>query len=232
LFLRRAAAFQRTFIMALLSARGAGFDIAATFGTTTNVVSATNVASAVVTLSAGHGLVVGDFVEIISGSGWQRAEGRVFRASVVAADVITFEGFDTTNTSLFPSGGFAGGSVRRIVTWTALSQVQNLELTGGEVQFTDVTGIGDLIGKQFPTIRSPITANLPIFYDPSLAWLATARTASNENQIRALRVRGPSGMRLLINGYVSFLDTPTIEGDVLRGVLSFSSVNVPTVYAS
>jgi hypothetical protein len=218
--------------MAILSARGAGFDIAATFGTTTNVVSATNAASAVVTLSSGHGLIVGDFAEIVTGAGWQRAEGRIFRASVVAADVITFEGFDTTNTSLFPAAGFAGGSVRRIVTWTAITQVQNLELTGGEIQYSDITGIGDLIGKQFPTIRSPISANLPIFYDPALAWLATARTASDAQQVRGLRVRGPSGMRLLLNGFVSFLDTPTIEGDVLRGVLTFAGVNVPTVYAS
>ena len=218
--------------MAIITARGAAFDIAATYGTTTNVVSATNVASSVVTLSSGHGIVVGDFVEIVTGAGWQRAEGRVYRASNVAADVITFEGFDTTNTSLFPATGFAGGTVRRVATWTTISQVQNLELTGGEIQFTDITGIGDLVGKQFPTIRSPITANLPVFYDPGLAWLSTVRSASEASALRVLRVRGPSGMRLVLNGFVSFLDAPTIEGDVLRGTVSFAGVNVPTVYAT
>lgn len=218
--------------MAIITARGAAFDIAATFGTTVTVSAATNVASSVVTVGVGHGFVVGDFAEILTGASWQRAEGRLYRVSNVATNDITFEGFDTTNTSLYPAAGFVGGTVRRIATWTTISQVQNLELTGGEVQFTDITGIGDLIGKQFPTIRSPITANLPVFYDPGLAWLSTVRTASEANAVRALRVRGPSGMRLVLNGYVSFLDAPTIEGDVLRGTVSFSSVNIPTVYAT
>ena len=218
--------------MAIITARGAAFDIAATFGTTVSVTAATNVASSVVSVGAGHGFTVGDFAEILTGASWQRAEGRLYRVSNVATNDITFEGFDTTNTSLYPTGGFVGGTVRRIVTWTTISQVQNLELTGGEIQYTDITGIGDLIGKQFPTLRSPLTANLPVFYDPGLAWLSTVRTASEASAVRALRVRGPSGMRLVMNGYVNFLDAPTIEGDVLRGTVSFAGVNVPTVYAS
>jgi len=218
--------------MAILSSRGAACDIATTFGTATNVVSATNVASAVVTLSSGHGIVVGDFVEILAGSGWQRAEGRVFRASAVVGDVITFEGFDTTNTAIFPAAGFAAGSVRRIITFTTMSQVQNIELTGGDQQFTDITGISDLIQKQFPTLRSPVTATLPWFYDPALAWVPVVRAAADAAAVRCLRVRGPSGMRLLINGFVSFVDAPSIDGDVFRGSVTFAGVSIPTIYAS
>lgn len=218
--------------MPIISARGAAFDIAATFGTTVTVTAATNVASSVVTVGAGHGATVGDFVEILTGAGWQRAEGRIFRVSVVSTNDLTFEGFDTTNTSLFPAAGFVGATVRRVATWTTISQVQNLELTGGEQQFTDITGIGDLIGKQFPTLRSAVSANLPVFYDPGLSWLSTVRAAADQSAIRALRVRGPSGMRLLINGYVGFVDSPTIEGDVLRGAVNFAGVSIPTVYAT
>lgn len=218
--------------MAIISARGAAFDIAATYGTTVSVTAATAAASSVVSVGAGHGVTVGDFVEIVTGAGWQRGEGRLFRVSAVATNDLTFEGFDTTNTSLFPAAGFVGGTVRRIATWTTISQVANLELTGGEQQFTDITGIGDLIGKQFPTLRSPVTANLPVFYDPALSWLSTVRAAADAAGIRALRVRGPSGMRLLINGYVGYVDNPTIDGDVLRGVVTFAGVSVPTVYAT
>jgi hypothetical protein len=218
--------------MAIITARGAAFDIAATFGTTVSVTAATNVANSVVTVGAGHGVVANDFIEILTGAGWQRAEGRVYRVSAVASNDLTVEGLDATNTSLFPAGGFVGGTLRRIATWTTISQVQTIELTGGEQQFTDITGIGDLIGKQFPTLRSPVTANLQVFYDPGLAWLPTVRTAADASAIRALRVRGPSGMRLLINGYVGFVDAPTIEGDVLRGTVTFAGVSVPTVYAT
>ena len=218
--------------MAIITARGAAFDIAATFGTTVSVTAATNVASSVVTVGVGHGFVVGDFAEILTGAGWQRAEGRIFRVSNVATNDITFAGFDTTNTSLYPATGFVGGTVRRIATWTTISQVQTLELTGGEQQFTDITGIGDLVGKQFPTLRSAVSATLPVFYDPSLSWLSTVRAAAEASAVRALRVRGPSGMRLVLNGYVGFVDSPTIDGDVLRGSVSFSGVSVPTVYAS
>lgn len=218
--------------MAKLSARGAQFDIAATFGTTVTVSAATNASSSVVTVGAGHGTIVGDFLEVVTPGNWARTERRIFRASVVATNDITFEGLDTTDTNLFPAAGFVGATVRRIVTWTTLTDVQDFQITGGEQQFTDVTGISDQIGQQFPTIRSAVQVTLPVFYDPSNAWVPVIRAIANANAIRALRVRGPSGMRLVQNGYIGWLDAPTIEGDVLRGSLSVAGINIPTVYAT
>jgi hypothetical protein len=218
--------------MAILSARGSAFDIAATFGTTVTVTAATNAASSVVSVGAGHGAVVGDFFEILTAGSWQNAEGQVFRISNVATNDLTFEGFDTTNTSLFPAAGFVGATVRRIATWATISQVVTIETAGGEQQFTDITSITDQIGKQFPTIRSPVQVNLPVFYDPALTWVATVRAAARPSSIRALRVRGPSGARVLFNGFVSWVDAPKIEGDIWRNVVGFACVNVPVVYAS
>jgi hypothetical protein len=218
--------------MAKLSARGAQFDIAATFGTTVTVTAATNVASSVVSVGAGHGAVVGDFFEILTPANWARAERRLFRISNVATNDLTFEGFDTSDTNLFPAAGFVGATVRRVATWTTITDVQDFQITGGEQQFTDVTGIGDLIGQQFPTLRAAVQVTLPVFYDPSNAWVSTIRTAANQTAIRALRVRGPSGLRLVQNGYLGWLDAPTIEGDVLRGSLTIAGINIPTVYAT
>ena len=44
-----------------------------------------------------HGVVVGDFVELTSG--WDLANGRVFRVSAVATNDITFESINTSSTT-------------------------------------------------------------------------------------------------------------------------------------
>jgi hypothetical protein len=155
--------------MANIIATGAQFAFATTYGAAVNVTAATNAANAVLTLAAGHGTVVGDFVEIAS-SGWGRAEGRVFRASVVSTNDVTFEGLDTTDTSLFPAGGAVGSSVRRITAWTSITQVgREIQITGNELETGDATYISDLVRKNVVLFRAPTNVTLPIFFDPSLS---------------------------------------------------------------
>lgn len=217
--------------MAKRTFRGAGFDLATAFGTTTNVTAATNAASSVFTaVAATLGAAVGDYVEILSG-GWPLLIGRVFRISVIATNDHTLEGCDTSDTGQYPALGGVGTQIRRISTWTALSDIQDLQITGGEQQFTDVTGISDVVGQQFPTLKSALSINVPVFYDPSNAWVATVRALAAQKALRALRVRGPDGLRFVQNGYVGWTDTPRIEGDILRNTLTIAGVNLPTVYS-
>ena len=217
--------------MAKRTFRGAGFDLATAFGTTTNVTAATNAASSVFTaVAATLGAAVGDYVEIVSG-GWALLIGRVFRISVIATNDHTLEGCDTSDTGQYPALGGVGTQIRRIATWTALSDIQDFQLSGGEQQFTDVTGISDVIGQQYPTLKSAISVNLPVFYDPSLSWVATVRALAAQKAVRALRIRAVDGLRWVQNGYIGWTDTPRNEGDVARNTLTFAAVNLPTVYS-
>jgi hypothetical protein len=218
--------------MANIIATGAQFAFATTYGAAVNVTAATNAANAVLTLAAGHGTVVGDFVEIAS-SGWGRAEGRVFRASVVSTNDVTFEGLDTTDTSLFPAGGAVGSSVRRITAWTSITQVgREIQITGNELETGDATYISDLVRKNVVLFRAPTNVTLPIFFDPSLSWVPAARTATNANAIRAMRAIWPGGARTIFNGYVSYSDAPTIQDGTLRTTFELLGQSVPTTYAT
>jgi hypothetical protein len=87
-------------------------------------------------------IVVGDYVEITA-SNWPLAAQRVYRASVVAADVITLLGLDATDTTKYPAGGGASSTGRRIITWANILQVNadTLAVDGGE--FTCRMTIGD-----------------------------------------------------------------------------------------
>lgn len=88
----------------------------------------TNASEAVVT-SAAHGYSNGDIVEMTSG--WGRLNRRVFRIKSVATDTFALEGADTTNTTFFPVGTGVG-SVRKITTFTQITNVMNPQSTGGE----------------------------------------------------------------------------------------------------
>ena len=101
--------------MARIIVNGSVPSIAATFRSTATITGISNAAAAVASLGAGHGTVVGDFVEIVS-SGWSRLVGRVFRVSNVATNDVTLEGCDTTSTATFPAGQGAG-TLRAVLTW-------------------------------------------------------------------------------------------------------------------
>lgn len=88
----------------------------------------TNASEAVVT-SAAHGYSNGDIVEMTSG--WGRLNRRVFRIKSVATDTFALEGADTTNTTFFPVGTGVG-SVRKITTFTQITNVMNPQSSGGE----------------------------------------------------------------------------------------------------
>jgi hypothetical protein len=196
--------------MAISISTGTVVAIASTYGTAANMTAITNAAEAVATLAAGHGVVVGDFLEVTSG--WGRLDKRIVRAKTVVTNDITFEGINTTSTTLYPAGA-GTGTIRRITAWTNLTQLQSISLSGGEQQFTDITTIEDVIQKQAPTTRSPFTLTATAFYDAALAWWSTVRTVGDTQALTAARVVFPSGNRIVANGYWSLAEIPNVEAN-------------------
>lgn len=216
--------------MSITLATGTQVAIASTYGTASNVTAATNAANCVITVAAGHGIVVGDFLEFTSG--WDLATNRIFRASAVATNDVTLEGLVTTSTSLYPAGT-GTGTVRRITAWTPISQIQTVGTAGGDQQYADITSISDRIQKQIPTTRSPQEITLTVFDDPALAWYAPVQTASDTSTPSAVRFIFPNNSRLVANGYWSLQKVPTINANApLTANISFSSLAEPTRYAS
>jgi hypothetical protein len=216
--------------MAITLATGTLVAIASTYGSAVNMTAITNASAAVATLAGGHSVVVGDFLEVTSG--WDRLNGRIVRVSAVATNDITFEGINTSSTSLYPAGT-GTGTIRRITAWTNLSQITSgISVSGGEQQFADITTLTDRTQKQIPTVRSAVQVTLPLFDDPSLAWFGTVSTASETATATGVRMIFPNNSRLVANAYWSLQDVPTIEDSTLRGSISLSFVGAATRYAT
>lgn len=216
--------------MAITLATGTLVAIASTYGSSVNMTAITNASAAVATLAAGHGVVVGDFLEITSG--WDRLNGRIARVSAVATNDVTLEGINTTSTSLYPAGT-GTGTIRRITAWTNLSQItSDLGVSGGDQQFADITTLTDRTQKRIPTVRSAVGVTLPFFDDPSLAWYSTVQTASETATATAVRMIFPNNSRLVANAYWSLQTVPVIEDSTLRGSISLSFLADPTRYAT
>lgn len=216
--------------MAITRSTGTQVAIASTYGTSSSVTAITNAANAVATVAAGHGVVVGDFVELTSG--WDLANGRIFRVSVVATNDITLEGLNSTSTTSYPAGT-GTGSLRRITAWTSITQITSqIQVSGGDQNFADITTLSDLTRKQIPTNRNPIVVGLPLYDDPALAFYSVAAAAADAATPTALRMVFPNATRLVANGYWSLQRVPTIEDSTLRGRIDISFSADPTRYAT
>lgn len=216
--------------MAYTISSGTVLDIASTYGASVNMTAISNAANAVATLATGHGVVVGDFLEITSG--WGRLNGRIARVSAVATDNVTLEGINTTSTSQFPAGA-GTGTIRRITAWSRLSQIKGISLSGGDIQFADITGIEDVVERKMPAMRSAISLSLEVYDDPSLAWYATVAAASDAATPAGLRMIFPNGSRMAANCYWNLMRVPSVgKNEALTAKIDLSFVADPTRYAS
>lgn len=216
--------------MAITQAVGTVFAIASAYGTSKNMTAITNATEAVATLEASHGIVAGDYLEVTSG--WDRLTARVVRAKTVSTNDVTLEGIDTSSVTLYPSGS-GTGTVRKISTWTNLSQITtNFQVSGGEQQYANVTTLSDTIQKQIPTTRNPVSVTLPVYDDPSLSWYATVNSVSESSTATAMRASFPNGSKLVANAYWSLQKTPTVEDSTLRARIDVSFAAEPTRYST
>lgn len=218
--------------MAFTLPNGTAVFVAKTYGTASNMTAITNAAEAVATLGAGHGVVVGDYLEITSG--WGRLNSRVVRVKTVVTNDVTLEGINTTDTGKYPAGS-GTGTVRRITVWDEVTQIKadGISISGGEQQFADITTLSDTTAKQIPTIRGAQSLAITVFDDPQLAYVATVTGYRNSATPAAVRMNFPNGAKTVGNGYWSIQDVPNVEGNqALTNTLGVSFNSDPVRYAT
>lgn len=174
--------------MAITLTTGSTLSVAKTYAASLNFTAATNASPCALTVS-GSTIVAGDYVEV--SSGWGLLDKRLVRAGAgTSATSIVLEGIDTTDTTKYPAG--AGiGSVRKVSTWTQITQVRSISASGGQQQYADVTSIVDVVTRQIPTVRGAVEMTVDVFDDPSLAWYADV--------VKADDARAPYGMILALS---------------------------------
>jgi hypothetical protein len=212
--------------MAITLAVGTTVEIASTYGAVKAMSALSNDNPGVATLEASHGILLGDYFEVTSG--WQRLTNRVVRAGTVSTNDVELEGVNTTSTTRYPAGT-GTGSVREITAWQ-LSR--DLQVSGGDQQFGDITTLTDVIDQQIPTRRSPVEITLPLFFDPTLTYYAIVAAAAETATLTAIRFVYPNGVIVVGNAYWSQLEFPTIEDSTLRGRIDVALRGLSTLYTS
>jgi hypothetical protein len=193
------------------------------------VTAASNATECVLTTAA-NTYAVGDLVEYTSG--WSRANNRIFRVKAATSTSVTLEQFDTTSTTLFPAGGGIG-SVRKISTWTPITQVLTCSSSGGDTQFTTYQFMDSDSENQIPSGTSAQSLSMEIADDPTLPHHAALKAAATTRANTALRGILPSGSILLYDAILSFDETPSMTSKQIMSVKAgFALQGKPVRYAS
>lgn len=198
--------------MAVALPNGITLAIATAYAASLTVTAASNASAAVLTVT--NTLAVGDYVEFTSG--WSRANGRIFRLSAASGTSVTLEGFDTSSTTLFPAGS-GTGSIRKINTWTQITQLLELTSSGGDPQYLTYSFLEQDYDTQIPTTTSAQSLAFTIADDPTLAGYTSIKTVAQTRAATALRATLPQGGFILYNGIFAFDETPSMTKGQLMG---------------
>lgn len=197
--------------MASIFPNGSQFAISATYDTPITVSGVSNADPAVASAAA-HGLTDEDIV--IVSSGWTMLDQRVVRVDSADTGTFELEGVDTSNTTFFPTGS-GGGTVTKVLTWVALSQVTNSQSSGGDPEFYTWKYVDDPSGRQRQRRTGVSAKSLQLTFDddPSLPWHAALLAASQSRATTVLRVTLPNGGVLLYSTEVTYDGEPTMTAD-------------------
>lgn len=172
----------------------------------------TNALPAVVTTAAAHGLVTGDFVEIVSG--WSRLTNKIVRITMLTTTTFSIDSYDTTLTSIYPAGAGAG-TVAKVSGFTQLAQILTSTSSGGDQQFLTYQFLEGDSQKQIPTYKNPVSIAFTVADDSSQPGYQLAGVANDDRLPRAVKVTLASGSIILYNAYISLNRTPSLTVNAL-----------------
>lgn len=202
--------------------------LATAYAASLTVTAASNASPAVLTVT--NTLSIGDYVEVTSG--WSRVNGRIFRLSAVSGTTATLEGLDTTSTTLYPAGSGIG-SIRKINTWTQITQVLGCTSSGGDPQYQTYSFLEQDFDSQIPTTTSAQSLALEIADDPTLAGYIALKNVATTRAATALRATLPAGGFILYNGIFAFDETPSLtKGNLMSVKAGVALQGRPVRYAS
>lgn len=214
--------------MAVSLPNGIVLAVATAYAANLTVTAATNASEAVLTVT--NTLVAGDYVEFTSG--WSRANNRVFRVKSPTGTTVVLEGFDTSSTTQFPAGS-GTGTIRKINTWTQITQVLSCTSSGGDPQYQTYSFLEQDYDSQIPTTTSAQSIALELADDPTLGGYVAVKAAALSRATTALRATLPAGGFILYNGIFAFDETPSLtKGNLMSVKAGVALQGRPVRYAT
>lgn len=210
---------------------GTTFSVSTALGTAVDITALTNAAPPVASATTPP---ADGTVGLIT-SGWAALNQRVARTTgMVASTSFELEGIDTTDTVKYPAGQ-GTGSFQPVTTWVQLSQVTNVQKSGGTQQFYNWQYVEDSTNtqKQRPTFKNAKSLTVTLDYDPALAWYDALTKADAAQEVVVLKAVLPSGDTLYYAVYPSFDSDPSIDMNKnMENTATFSLVSLLTRYAA
>lgn len=216
--------------MAVSLPNGTIHALAATYAAPLTVTAASNATETV--LSVSNTLSAGDIVEVTSG--WNKISGRTFRVKTATGTTVTLEGVDadTTNTTDYPVGG-GTGSIRKVLTWTQLSQTLSISSSGGEQQSAKYQFVEESFERSIPTFTSAIELQMTFADDITLPWYSALKAAAKSRAEVSLRGALSGGGVIYYKVVVGFNVIPSLNVNEPNKVnATFSLQGEPVRYAS
>jgi hypothetical protein len=171
----------------------------------------------------------GDYV-YLEVEGMHQLNSMVVRVADVDTGANTFE-LEGVDTTLFDT--FVSGSAEVITFGTALATAIDVNGSGGDFDFIDVTTIHDLVKKQIPGLPSAGTFTFNNIWDPADAGQVALKYASDNQLIRAIRFTFANGKKLVFAGYIGFSGLPGGSAqDKVTTPATITMFGKPTVYNS
>lgn len=206
---------------------GTIFSVATTIAAAKTVTAISNAAEASVSCTA-HGYAAGDAV--IIETGWGRLNRRAVEVKSVTTDAFVIA-VDTTNTNFFPSGSSAG-TVKKVSTFTPISQVTGASSSGGDPVTVDYKYIeSDVkysINDGFNSTQYTLTLDADAIGSAGFSALQTLTDVQTDTVLKML---SRSGARLYMPCTVALNDVPSLnDGQINTVTAVFNGNNRPIRY--
>jgi hypothetical protein len=203
-----------------------GIDVETAKAAPKTITAITKASPAVVT-SAAHGYSNGDYV-VLAVLGMFQLNAVVARVAGQTTDTFQLEGIDSTGFETFTSG-----TAEKLTFGASMTNVVDVNVSGGEPEFQDITTIHQNIRTRVPVVTSPLSFSMTGLFDPSDAAMQELADATRSITQRCMRFRFANGTKMVFQGYPSASGVPTgtAQGPV-NTPISIEAQGVPTVYST
>jgi hypothetical protein len=201
--------------------------VGASHATALTISAITKANPAVVTYT-GTDPVNGSFVILPDIAGMVEIKNRVFRIASVDGTANTFalEGENSTNYTTFISGTAVG-----VATFDSMTTVQDINASGGDPTFADVTTIHDQIQRRVPTVFSPSSYTFGCIFDPGDAAMTRLVALTKSRTPEAVVFTFSDGAQFAFYAYAAASGAPTGSAQqVVKTNVSLESQGLPNVY--
>lgn len=170
----------------------------------------------------------GDFIILPDTAGMVELKNRVFRVANVNAgsNTLELEGEDSTNYTTFISG-----TAVPVATFDSMTTVQDINASGGDPEFADVTTIHDQIRRRVPTVFSPSSYSFGCIFDPADAAMKRLVALTKKRTPEAVVFTFSDGAQFAFYAYAAASGAPTGSAqEVVKTNVSLESQGLPNVY--